>query len=181
MEKNTRPITLGDTVHIRSDAAKYMWHRDELAGYSGIVISISPQYIREDLDYRVIKRKDIKGKIISFYNFEDKKMMTLDGVYFEEWDEEIEKQSNDFGNVDCIKRVGVGETVHSSQDFVYTQHGATFIGVVTNVSPTEDGLNNILTINGAKVINEYWTQEYQDNILASESAIRSIKNGGTKK
>ena len=103
--------------------------------------------------------------------------MTLGGECFKEWNKGVEDKQDTFGIVDCIKRVEVGETVHSSQKYVDTQHGKKFAGVVTNVS-SNAGKTNILTLqgNGVDHINEYWTQEYQNNILASEEAIRRIKN-----
>ena len=69
MNENTQPIMLGDTVHIIPESARSIWHSDEYVNYSGIVISISPRY---EGDSREMP-KEINGKVITVFNFEDKK------------------------------------------------------------------------------------------------------------
>ena len=174
------PIMLGDTVHVSTIGREGILG-DIAYNYSGIVVSISPRYKSDAMvfDPRMWPHQ-IDGKIITIVNFEDKKVMALGGEWFIEYNKITERKHFTFGSIECMKRVEVGDNVHSSERYVDLLH-KTFAGVVTDISYNQFR-TNVITIQGDEVrhIDEAWTQEYQDNIFASEEAIRNYKNGASK-
>lgn len=160
------PIMLGDVVHIDEK----MYPIKSYADYAGIVIAICHNPYRDD-----------NTKNIYFYNFEDKKMLSMSGPLLKEWDKEIEKEHKTFGILNCIKRIKIGDVIHTSDAYLnivkYIKKKG-FKGEVIDIAPSDDKVHNILKIecsSGIRLIHEYLTMEYENNISLCEEEIKSIK------